>query len=251
MMNLIRADFYRVSRGWVVYAPFVGLLLVQLLFLGVEMVSDTVWVAASGAEVVHSLLGEGNIFFLIALLPFVFCVSVPSFSDSTIKNDISWGMSRAKLYVSKVFVMAILALLLYLFYIGAGILLAAVTVGFGGAEVGFWPGLLQAMGAQMIVTLALCSLMVFLSFLLKKPYVLTEVLAFVLLIPMIVNIIANLFNADLSWVLYFDLTSTLHRFASLSLLDNRSILIGFGVVAVWAVVPSALGIALLRKAEIK
>ncbi|MCL2426069.1 MAG: hypothetical protein FWD05_07005 [Oscillospiraceae bacterium] len=247
MINMIRADLYRVSKSWVTYAPFAGLLLFQLIMVILSEPLD----AGASVEMVHSLLSYGNFFFVIAMLPFVFCVSVPIFADSTMKNDISWGMSRTKLYVSKVLIMALLSFLLYLFYIGTGIVLAVITVGFGSTSAGFWPSLFQAMGAQMVGIFALCSLMVFLSFLLKKPYVLTEVLALFLILPQLINWILSLIDLDAPWVLYFELMSNIQRFADFSLLDSRTILVAFGVIAVWMTAPLVLGITLLRRADIK
>jgi len=247
MINIIRADLYRISKSWVTYAPFAALFLLQLIIL---IFSDPLD-ASANIEIVQTILSYGQILFFIAMLPFVFCVSVPIFADATMKNDISWGMSRTKLYVSKLLVMAILSLSLYLFYVGTGIVLAGITVGFGGASAGFWPNFLISMGAQMVGIFALCSLMVFLSFLLKKPYVLTEVLALFLVFPQAINWILSLFDAYAPWLLYFELMSNIQRFAVFNLLDSRTIMIGFGVIAVWMIVPAALGITLLRKADIK
>jgi len=251
MMNLIRADFYRISKSWVTYAPFVVLSLLHLVIIVGSLTLGNVPPGEGGLQYVEQLLSNGQLFFLIALIPFVFCVSVPIFSDGTMKNDISWGMSRTTLYVSKLLVLMILAVLLYVFFIGTGMATATAFFGLGNVAPGFWVNLLQSIGAQMVVILALCSLLTFLSFLLKKPYVLTEVLALVLLLPTVINWTGNLLRADLSWALYFDLTSTLYRFATFSLLDNTTILIGFGVAAVWFTVTFVAGIALLRKAEMK
>jgi len=252
MMNLIRADFYRISKGWVVYMPFAALLLLHVFLIAISSIQENVPTDASGLLYLEQVsLSFTQLFFLFGVIPFVFCVSVPSFSDGTMKNDIAWGMSRTRLYVSKLLVLMMLAMLLYVFYIGSGLAMATVLYGFGDVAAGSWVNLLQAMGAQMVAVLAVCSVMMFLSFLLKKPYVLTEVLFGILLIPVVINMIANLFNIDLSWILYFDLMSTIERFAFVSLLDGRTILIGFGVVAVWFTATLVAGIAMLRKAEIK
>ena len=251
MMNIIRADFYRISKSWVTYAPFAGLFLLLLVMVGSSLIQGNVAADTSSLLYVKQLLSHSQLFFLLAMIPFVFCVSVPSFSDGTMKNDISWGMSRTTLYVSKLLVLMMLAVLLYVFFIGSGMVIATAFFGFGDIAPGFWVNLLQSMGAQIIAVLAVCSLMTFLSFLLKKPYVLTEALAALLMIPLVVDWIAGLFNADLSWVLYFDLASTLQRFASFSQLDSRTILIGFGAVVTWFTVALVAGITLLRKAEIK
>lgn len=252
MMNLIRADFYRVSKNWVTYLPFVGLFLLHAIFgIGSPLILGNVPVDASGLSYVEHLLNDVSFVFLIAIIPFVFCVSVPSFSDGTIKNDISWGMSRTALYISKLLVLVILSVLLYVFFIGSGLLLATIFFGFGDVLPGFWLNLLQAMGAQLFGVLAVCALMLFLSFLFKKPYVLTEILAGILLVPMVIDLIARLFGADLSWVLYFDLPSTIQNFGSLGLLDSRMVFIGLGVTATWFFTSLLAGITLLKKAEIK
>jgi len=251
MMNLIRADFYRIRKSWVTYMPFAALLLLHIVMIGGSVIQANVPADASGLLYVEQLLPFTQLFFLLGMIPFVFCVSVPSFADGTMKNDISWGMSRTRLYISKLLVLMILAVLLYVFYIGFGLVIATALYGFGNLTMGYWMNVLQAMGAQTVAVLAVCSLMMFLSFLLKKPYVLTEALAGILLIPMVINMIAAWFNADLSWILYFDLVSTIERFASFGLLDGRMILIGFGVVAVWFTASFLAGITLLRKAEIK
>jgi len=191
MMNLIRADFYRISKGWVVYMPFAGIVLLHAVMIVINTFG------LSGTMYVESLLSQAQLLFTIFMIPFVFCVSVPIFSDGTMKNDISWGMSRTKLYVSKLLIMALLSTLLYAFYIGSGMALATAIGGIGDIGPEYWGNLLQAMGAQMVGVLALCSVMIFLSFLLKKPYVLTEALGAVLLLPIIIHIVSSWFSVDL------------------------------------------------------
>ena len=267
MMNLIRADFYRIRQSWVIYVTFavaliasIGLIVLWTLLgpgtgdypvnlNGVDITVPTSTV--NGADSIGFLLQLPHFLLTILVLPLVFCVAVPIFTDKTAKNDIAFGMSRTKLYVSKLIQMAILITLLFLLYVGAGTLLATILGGFGSVTAGFWSSLFQALGTQLFLLIALGCLGIFLGLAIKKPAVLTELYFVLILLPVIIAVTASLLNVDISWLLRFDLMSSIHRAGSLILIDTHNILIILGVGAVWMIASSAAGIAMFRKAEIK
>jgi len=265
MMNLIRADFYRIRKSWVIYATFAVALiasigLIVLVHLteppirgtfnlnGVDIIVPTI---INGVNGIGFLMQIPHFLLTILVLPLVFCVAVPIFTDKTVKNDIAFGMSRTKLYASKLIEMAILITLLFLLYVGAGTLLATIIGGFGAVSPGFWASLLQALGLQLFLLISLGCLAIFLGLAIKKPAVLTELYFVFILLPTIIAIIAALININLSWLLHFDLMSNIHRAGSLIQIDAYNILIILGAGAAWMALSSAAGIAMFRKAEIK
>jgi len=266
MMNLIRADFYRIRKRWVIYVTFAVALAASIGLIalwaslgpgtgdpfnlnGMYIIVPTSTV--NGADSMGFLLQFPHFLLTTLVLPLVFCVAVPIFADKTVKNDIAFGMSRTKLYISKLIQMAILITLLFVLYVGSGTLLATIVGGFGSVVAGFWSSMFQALGLQLFLLIALGCLGTFLGLVLKSAYVLSEFYFVLILLPALLAAIASLLSIDISGMLHFDLMSSIHRAGSLILIDTYNILIILGVGAVWMIASSAAGIALFRKAEIK
>jgi len=266
MINMIRADLYRVTRSWVVYVTFAVAIAASLALIiiwasagpgtgepvnlnGMYIMVPTSTV--NGIDSIGLLMQFPHFLLTILILPLTFCVAVPIFADKTAKNDIAFGMSRAKLYISKLIEMAILIILMYLLYVGVGTLLATILGGFGSVTIGFWSSMFQALGLQLFLLIALGCLAIFLALAIKKPVVLTELYFVLILVPVIIVVIASLLDVDISWLLRFELMANIHGAGSLFLIDTHNVLNILGVGASWMALTSIAGIAMFRKAEVK
>ena len=270
MLNLFRADIYRIIRGKALYITLAVLLAFNLLMIitlnifqtgVVDLGYDDELAAAAMAEIqAMSLDGvrvpeiltgnmENLVFFL---LPLIIIVAAVIFSHGTVKNDIAWGLSRTKLYMSKLLLSFAFSFLLLLAYIGTGMLVATMLNGFGApAPDGHWVNLLQVLGAQLFMLLAMVSIGVFLVFTTKRVAAVNGIFIAFILVPALVIALLELANPDLSWLYDFDMTYNINRLANLRYLETREILQALGLGMFYLLATTIGGMVLFRRAEIK
>ena len=268
MMNLIRADVYKIVRGKALYITFAVLLVMIILNVttGAAMITIVAEDGGVMAPLGIEIYGEPDGFagaiiaifssmeqLVFVLLSFVMLVSIPIFSSGTVKNDIVRGVSRTKLYLSKLIICGALCVLMYLIYLGVGMLTYVMANGLGSpVPAGFWTTLIQAAGAQLFILLAISCVGLFLVFTTKRNGMVIGIyMAFFLLPTMLLNLL-SLFNADLALALVnLDMTTSVSRMGFFSQLETREILTVLGVGAGYILVSTILGLSFFRKAEIK
>lgn len=180
MGNTIKFEFRKLFRQKTFYVCAIAVLIVELinvltLFL-IEKVSQSAFFAMGAAEI-DALGGFGyqgymffnygasfmqmNIVFPIFITLFV----CNDFSEGTIKNILSKGLSRTHVFFSKLLTVYIAAVMYWLF----GMLVAVVTgTLIWGMGSGFELINLAAMGAQLLLILGYATLDVFITFLFRK-----------------------------------------------------------------------------------
>jgi len=267
MRNLIRADVYKILRGKALYitlAVLIAMIIMSVTLnaavitivnadgiaapLGIEIYGETDGFVSAVESVFSSM--EWLVFLLLSL---IMLVSVPIFSNGTVKNDIARGVSRTKLYLSKLIVCGVLCVLMYLAYVGLGILSYVIVNGFGSpVPAGFWLTLIQAMGAQLFILLALTCFGLFLVFTTKRSGMVIGIyIAFLLLPTMFLNLL-SLFHADLALTLVnLDMTTSIGRLGFISQLQAREIITILGIGAAYILASTTFGLTSFRKAEIK
>ena len=265
MINIIRADIYRILRGKALYITSVILMALNVMVIGTMTVGginfgntwDDLGIVApylgfdglGSAALLYTRM-DNMIFFL---LPLVYMTAMPLFNDSTIKNDIACGVSRTKIYMSKLTLSAVLCILLVVFYMGTGMLLATVLRGFGGpAPAGYWLSLFQTLGAQLFVMLAVTCFTVFLIFTTRCGAVVNSVfVAYFLVPPMIIITLMNAVSPRFVRLFDFVLTFSINRLGFFDQLSAGDILTALGVGAAHILACTVGGIALFMRAEIK
>lgn len=124
MLNYLRAEFYKVFHRKYIYV-FTGVLVLLALFINVVM-------ATSGSDQLMSVLFTSLIFLLMPVLYlFLFFADITGneeYKVQTYKNAVSFGLSREKIYWSKLIVTTVISVLclavVLVVFIGAGILLS-------------------------------------------------------------------------------------------------------------------------------
>jgi len=275
MLNLIRADIYRVIRGKALYITFAVLLAVILLNVaathavqtGVIVIPDMVAEDTPHVSVGITAVTEGDgvtgisianpltvsmenyVFFL---LPIIIVVAGAIFSHGTVKNDLAWGVSRTKLYFSKLILASVLCVIMLIFYYVSGMLIATIWGGFGGpAPDGFWIGLLQIIAAQLVLLFSYIAFGVFLAFTTKRTAAVNGAYIAFVFVPLFLFMILSTINSNLNWLLDFEMLSNLMNLARLPYLETREILRALGIGTFVLVASTAGGVALFRRAEIK
>ncbi|MCL2372809.1 MAG: hypothetical protein FWC78_05345 [Defluviitaleaceae bacterium] len=256
MMNIIRADIYRILHGKVIYLTFLALIafaagMASLGLIGGDPASEAEAFVFTGAISAAELMTHSVIWLVLFILPFMFTVAGAIFMDKTAKNEISWGLSRNKIYIARLLIIAGLCVLLVLVYLGFGIGLVTIVNGFGVAPPGFWLDLAIMVATQSFMLFAASCFGVFLFFVLKSGYAITEVFILFFFFPGIVVTTLMNIDIDLSWILEYDLMVNAARLVDLRQLETSSIITAFAMGAAFILLPSIAGITIFNKAEIK
>jgi len=271
MLKIIRADIYRILRGKALYITLAVLLATGALLVGTwssaqaggitvtpeaaaeasNIVAIMEEAGATGVSIPQALAisMENFTFFLLSI---IIIVAGAMFSHNTVKNDIAWGVSRTKLYFSKLLLTVFICILMLLFYVGTCMLMATIWNGFGGpAPAGHWVGLLQIFAAQLVLLIALVAFGVFLAFTTKRTAAVNGLfIAFCLVPPLVISLLM-LGNPNLSRLMDFDMLTNIMRLAHLPSMENREILRALGLGMFYLVASTTAGVALFRRTEIK
>ena len=277
MLNLIRADIYRIARGKALYITLAALLAVSILNivgwqsgeLGAFVILDehgneirqAVILDAYDVEIrsievsgvaIPLALAQSMETFAFFILPVIVVVAGTIFSHGTVKNDIAFGISRTKLYFSKLLLSADVCILMLLFYIGVSMIIATIIGGFGGpAPAGHWVELIQIFSAQLLLLLALTSIGVFLAFVTKwTSIVIAAYLAFLLVPPLVISSL-SFANESLARLFEFDMLSNIMMLGNLPNMDTSDILRALGLGVFYLLASTIAGVAIFRRVEIK
>jgi len=190
--------------------------------------------------------------FVWFLLPIFVVTAAAIFTHGTVKNDIAFGISRTRLYMSKLMLSVGISVLFLLFYMGTGMLIATVISGFGGpAPAGHWTNLIQVLGAQLFMLIAMVCVGIFFVFTTKRTAAVNGAFIAFVLIPAVIISLLSIANPSLERLLYFDMTSRIINLAGLRYMEARDIAKALGLGAFYMLATTIGGIALFRRAEIK
>jgi len=270
MLNIIRADIYRILRGKALYITLIVLLAVSILnvmsMYSFETGAITFYMPA-GLEDEVALLAPQLIVngvnmprliaiqmenFVFFLLPVIVIVAGAIFSHGTVKNDLAWGVSRVKLYFSKLILASIICVLLMLFFVASATVGAIILGGIGGsAPPGHWMEILQIYSAQLLFMLSYISIGVFLAFVTRRVAAINGAYMAYIFVPLFIITIIVGINGNLSWLLDFEKLTNVMLMAELPNLETHEIVRALGIGSVILASSTIGGIALFRRAEIK
>jgi len=243
MLNLIRADFYRLTRGKTLYATLAGVIVLAGLVVlppgGGGVFGMSMQVAMEypngpmGAGVMLELTGVLAFGYLFAstyslaylLVLVVLSVAVAGFSGGAVRNSTAAGIERKQYYLSTLVTSCALTVVLLLVFTGAGVGLATIVHGPGdwstllGPRTGWassepWQltvfQLIMGVIGTVVSLLAMTSVGVCLSFVVRNNVALLALLAVLVFLPRLVGSAAmltqGLFQYDLaSWSVVFAL----------------------------------------------
>ena len=276
MLNIIRADIYRIVRSKAIYITLAIILTVNILVIGsiyafhAGVMDNAVAaaealdpeIAAASLEAVNAIqldgirvtdvLTGGMENFLFFLLPIIIVVGSAIFTHGTVKNDIAFGISRNKLCMSKLMLSIGISVIYLVFYLGTGMLWAAFLNGFGApAPAGHWANFAQVLGAQFVLIVAMICIGTFLVFTTKRTAAVNGAYIAFLLVPALIISLLTMANSAFERLFYFDLTSRIMDLAALRYMQTADIAKALGLGAFYILVTTIGGIALFKRAEIK
>ena len=263
MMNLMRADMYRILRGKAVYislavmvllaalvvfvfriAPATGIITEEDVFVPV---AENYMTGAMGAEL--AIGGMNNIAFIF--LVGIVVTAMAAFSSGAVKNELTIGIGRTKFYFSKWLLTCLLSISAMLIFLAMFIIFATFVDGFGYWGDGYLAEVLTSFGLQSILAIAFSSIGVFFSFVTRKAAAVNGLyIAFMLVPTFIIALLAEAFPRAMDFVVY-DMSFLFGVFATAANQPTadivRGVIIGLGYI----LVSTVAGVLLFRKAEIR
>jgi ABC-2 type transport system permease protein len=255
MLNLLRSDFYRLFKTksfYICAAIEVALFILNALILN--------WAATLTSEdraVYQSMLPDGgldfassvfsgNIQLLIGIIIAIFVTA--EFSHGTMKNSVSKGFLRWKIYASKgISMLAAAYLLIFVtFIIGAGV--GAVL--FGGMGV-FTADLFKKIGIELLLYAALVSFFLLISMVIRNlgGVLAINILGVLTVEPLIYQIIELINKGKIEFSKY-SLVNNIDFYNS-SAAGGDDYLRSAVVALVYLAITLILGLLAFRKADIK
>lgn len=272
MMNMIRADLYLITRNKALYITFAVIVayIILLLFViapGVPEYYDAGLLGhtnINGVNIPHmgsNISGLDSIrllYMTILQMNFIIMVLVvlaaaPIFTNGTVKNDLAWGISRVKLYISKLVISLGLCVVMVLFYMTTGFLMATIANGFGGpAPDGLWLTIIQTLSTQLLMFFASTSIGVFLVFVTKRESLVIGLFIGGTIIPSLLFTILTGLDISLpNWFLYTDIGINISRLGTLELLDAQSIITILSIATIYILATTIGGIAIFKRGSVK
>ncbi|MCL1964887.1 MAG: ABC transporter permease [Firmicutes bacterium] len=264
MMNIIRADVYRIVRGKAIYITFTVLLALSLLEVftfngrGVSfgINTDVIDMTMGGQMNLDGVLAArlllttmDNLIYFI--LPLFIAVAMSMFSSGAIKNELASGIPRVRLYAAKWILSAILCVLLMLTYVACGAFAATVTRGLGRWSGAALRSILTSCGAQMVLMLAFNSIGILLAFATRHSAAVNGAyIAFALVPTMVIALFSNRYISFEKYYNY-DLSLCMKLFSYVDKLPGTDIIRGLCIGTAYILVTTVLGITLFKRAEIK
>jgi len=268
MLNIIRADMYRILRGKGIYITFAILIAMAVLTIFVfrsSVQTGVTVVPPEEAEYFNPFLQQEIItgadaavmavssmdFQLFLFLPLIIFIALSPFSSSAVKNELTIGISRVKYYLSKWILTSALSVFMMALYLAISIVFGIIDSGVGDWSNGFVANILQSFGMQVLFALAMNSVGIFFCFVIRKAGATEGVYIALVLVPQMIFGLISIAYPDIVWVLNFDLASQFGIFAQTATLSTGEIARGLAVGAAYLIIPAVAGIALFKKAEIK
>lgn len=266
MMNIIRADFYRIFKGKILYITFAVLMafLVMQAIAGtgavrivtpeetMAMTEETQQITrATGLSAPFIMAGSsGNIIYF--LVPLVVCVAGADFSSKSIKNVLSRGIFRGKYYFAKLIPVLGLAVILQLLNLLLPIGVASIRNGFGGDFTTEWlKEVLSVYGMQMLFIFALACVGVFIAMSTQKVSSTIALYIGFMFVPSIVLLVIMSAFPNMEGLMSYDLATSLNAMANLSALPEKEIFKAIVICLTYIVGSTAAGLVIFKKRSVR
>ena len=277
MMNIIRADMYRIVRGKGLYITLVVLLAVIVLQIvggsnmnaGVN--TETIDITSmdmenfdrgsfniadffhspTGVEAPFQVMGAtSNILYI--LLPLIIIISAADFTSGAARNALTSGVSRFKFYCSKLILSCIFCAALLIVYVLFSIIVATIINGFGGPlNMTYVSDVLKVFLPQLLLCLAGACVTHFFVFTFKRSAAAIGINIAFLLLPSVLILILSFISGWFKNLFDYELTSNIGALAKISSMSSgdiiRTLLVGAGYI----VLAAFGGFFVFKKAEIR
>lgn len=262
MLRLLKADLYRLYRGKTLWITS-GILVIFYILDGAGKVAANLRAnvggnvyeqtnkVLTGSQAPFSALASPE-FLIYFLLPVLIVTACTDFSANAIKNTLSRGVSRARLYLSKLLLSFVICIVYFILEIVLTLVSGTVALGFGQSFDSAYVGkLTEVFLLQLPLFLGIVSIGIFLVFLTHRTAVVNAVYLIMFTAAQLIVTILTVMSSRFDSVGEYELTYCLKQAVtvqSLSAQDvTRIILLGVGYI----VIMTLLGIFIFQKSDMK
>lgn len=231
MFNIISADLYKLKKSKVLLWIILGLLGIVLLgnilaqsgdgimtLMSDTMNYNTIHFKKNGTEIMPELLKGSNIL-IFFLIPIVINVFISDYKYETIKNTVSFQYPRTMIYISKMLVCSLFAIIIPFLYVILGLIVNLAFNGFNNIKLADVLITIKIVCAQLPIYIGFVGLMVLVGVVFKSN---TATTVFSILYQFVILFISSIAsNIDISAV---DPITCLDRLAYLNTLSATNIL---------------------------
>ena len=231
MFNFISADLYKLKKSKVLLWIILGLLGIILLgnilaqsgdgimtLMSDTMNYNTIHFKKNGTEIMPELLKGSNIL-IFFLIPIVINVFICDYKYETIKNTVSFQYPRTIIYISKMLVCSLFAIIIPFLYVILGLIVNLAFNGFNNIKLADVLITIKIVCAQLPIYIGFIGLMVLVGVVFKSN---TATTVFSILYQFVILFISSIAsNIDISAV---DPITCLDRLAYLNTLSTTNIL---------------------------
>lgn len=262
MINLIKADIYRIFRSKGIYITTAILLVLFLLqaFGEIGSIGISSDDMEGADEIVQLLTGrtaplnvmKANDNLLYFLLPIIIFVSSADFSSGTAKNVLANGVSRTKYYFSKLILSMLFCTVLLIFSIVIPTSIVTAMNGFGGEfNWAYISPVLNVFALQLLLFFAVTSIGIFFVFTTKRTAAVNGLYISFCLVPMLVIIMLFSISEKFSKLLEYEMVMNIRRAANVNLMTGDEIIKIIAVGLVYLIISLSCGLGLFKKCDIK
>lgn len=242
MINIMRADVYKLMKSKVILGILTGL--VSILILGnfmalngdgkMTLMSDTlnlneVAYSIQGSKIMPELLKGSNIL-LFFLIPIVLNIFISEFKYNTVKNTVSYKYKRAEIYFSKFILCSILSFFLIVIYAVLGLILNLIFNKMQGSiDTQDFVVTIKIILTQMPIYIGVIGVMLLIGILFQSC---TAVIVITILYPFVITTIA--YALKLGDISSYEPITCLDKAAYFLELSNNEIIqiIGIGLILI-------------------
>lgn len=262
MINLIKADMYRIFRSKGIYitmALLLGLFVLQAFgeIGSIGISSDEM---EGAEEIVQLLTGrtaplnvmKANDNLIYFLLPIIIFISSVDFSSGTAKNVLSNGVSRTKYYFSKLILSMLFCTVILISSIVIPTIIVTLMNGFGGEfDWEYISQVLNVFALQLLLLFAVTSIGIFFVFTTKRTAAVNGLYIAFCLVPMLLILMLYTISEKFSKLLEFEMVMNIRRAAYVNLMTGDEIIKIIAIGLVYLIISLTCGLALFKKCDIK
>lgn len=182
MFNIISADLYKLKKSKVLLWIILGLLGIVLLgnilaqsgdgimtLMSDTMNYNTIHFKKNGTEIMPELLKGSNIL-IFFLIPIVINVFISDYKYETIKNTVSFQYPRTMIYISKMLVCSLFAIIIPFLYVILGLIVNLAFNGFNNIKLADVLITIKIVCAQLPIYIGFVGLMEFLKVIRQQQF---------------------------------------------------------------------------------
>ena len=246
MLNIIRADLYRIFRSKGFYIT------TALLLLAIALQN-----AASSPDITAVIARLYMVQFLpYFVLPFILFVSAADFSSKAIRNVLSNGTPRIKYYLSKLILSCAFCIFVLLLNLFSAVIIEIARNGFSsGINILLTESVMRLFFAEMFICISATCVGVFFVFCTKKTSrAIGAYIALFMLPYFLLNTIMAVFfdrEHSLAYLYNFDFSYNLATLAQIDSWSSAHIIKVFSIGAFYLLASTIGGMLIFKRSEIK